>query len=168
MQLPSFELLAKNYDTDSNVTSVKKRIGGEVTQSWLGNNTCVIRVSKALNYAGEAFRVKRGHGMEVVKGADGFWYGFRVSEFKNYLHRTFGEAKVVKEKGKKINVNDFHNKRGIIGFDVENWTDATGHFSLWDGSKILYDGGHEYFSFPHIKVDKTTPTLMQVELWECK
>ena len=106
MQLPSYLSLERNYDTDPDYNAVKARIGGGLTASWLGNNTCAMRVSKALNYAGSAYRIKRGQGMEVVKGADGFYYGYRVSELKRYLLSLYGSPKLV-EKGSKIKQSDF-------------------------------------------------------------
>ncbi len=62
--------------------AVKRRIGGELTESWLGNNTCVMRLCKAFNYAGTAYRIRKGMGMNVVKGEDGFWYGFRYRNLR--------------------------------------------------------------------------------------
>ena len=165
--LPPFDLLLKNYDTDPDPNAVKKRIGGEVTESWLGNNTCVMRLCKAFNYAGDPYRIRQGMGMEVVKGADKLWYGFKVQQFKQYLNKVYGDAKVIKEKGEKVDEQDFKYKSGIIGIDVSNWRDATGHFSLYDGSKIVYQGDHNYFSMSRVYVDRFTPMLTQVELWIC-
>ncbi|MES2590340.1 MAG: type VI secretion system amidase effector protein Tae4 [Bacteroidota bacterium] len=160
MQLPSYFSLEQNYDTDSDTNAVKARMGGGLTASWLGNNTCAMRVSKALNYAGVAHRIKRGHGMEVVKGEDGLLYGYRVAELKKYMKSIYGSPKLI-EKGTKIKQADFYNRKGIIAFDVKGWSDATGHFSLWDGAKVLY--GDE-FSLP---TTGTGVTLVQVSLWVC-
>jgi hypothetical protein len=189
--LPAFELLKEQYDTDHDPEMVKKRIGGEVTQSWLGNNTCAMRVSKAFNYAGSVgrpandfsvphfpgpyriaqagiYKIHKGKGMAVVKGADDMWYGFRVKEFAKYLHTMYGKAKVIKEKGSKINDNDFRDKQGIIAFDVRGWNDATGHISLWDGKKVLYETSeNEYFGMSRDLKDTDHLVLTQVELWVC-
>jgi hypothetical protein len=41
----------------------------------------------------------------------------------------------------------FAGYRGIIGFRVSTFKDATGHFTLWDGEKLLYGGDdHDYFA----------------------
>ena len=71
LTLPTFEQLEKNYPTGSSFAQVKADIGGGVTQGWLGNNTCVIRMSKAFNYAGSGNAIPGGYaGILTVKGAD--------------------------------------------------------------------------------------------------
>lgn len=37
-------------------------------------------------------------------------------------------------------------QRGIIVYEVNGWTDATGHADLWDGTKCVYKG---YGSISH-------------------
>ena len=41
--------------------------------------------------------------------------------------------------GSKINIT-----KGIITFDVSGWSDASGHFTLWDGNHLIYPGGAEH------------------------
>ena len=142
--LPNFNTMVEFYPAAEHADEVKERIGGDVNQEHL-HNTCVIRVSEALNYAGhkiphdsEIFRTKRG--------ADKLWYGLRVKEFWNYMIRTFGKPDVhekVDRYGIKIPIDNFVGKRGIIAFRVDTWSDATGHFTLWDGKNLLY-GGESY------------------------
>jgi hypothetical protein len=45
----------------------------------------------------------------------------------------------------------FEGKTGVIGFRVHfQGGSATGHFSLWDGSKLLYGGlSHDYFQISY-------------------
>lgn len=139
--LPNFVEMAKFYPADEAAEEVKERIGGDVNQEHL-HNTCVIRVSEALNYAKHPiprdtnfFRTKRG--------ADGKWYGLRVKEFWSYMTKTYGKPTVhetVDKYGIKVPIENFRGKRGIIGFRVDKWSDASGHFTLWDGSKLLYGG----------------------------
>lgn len=46
-----------------------------------------------------------------------------------------------------IDKSKFSGIRGIIGFRVSTFKDATGHFTLWDGEKLLYGGDeHDYFA----------------------
>jgi len=47
---PSFDAMRKAYPKGT-VAEVKKLIGGKVNATWI-TNTCVIRVSRALNYSG--------------------------------------------------------------------------------------------------------------------
>lgn len=147
--------------------SVKRRIGGELTEAWLGANTCVMRVCRSLNYAGKEFQIKAGNQMAVVKGADKLLYGYRVAEFKKYLNKIYGTAFITRKSDKNISDEDFRGTKGIIGFDVLGWSDATGHFSLWDGSKVLFEGSHHYFSLPQKPSFPNTAYLQQVSLWKC-
>lgn len=193
--LPPFDLLKQHYDIDPDYNMVKKRIGGEVTQKWLGDNTCAMRVSKAFNYAGGQgkpffehengfpkigvrynpgiYKIRKGHGMSVIHGADKLWYGFRVADIRIYLHRMYGKAQVIKERGKHIKESDFKDKQGIIAFDVKGWDDATGHVTLWDGEKVLYETEeNEYFGMSRNLSDlnkkgKPKPVLVGIELWIC-
>ena len=50
MRLPGFSLLSQNYPNGA-AEEVKALIGGHVNAGWI-TNTCVIRMSRALNYAG--------------------------------------------------------------------------------------------------------------------
>lgn len=61
---------------------------------------------------------------------------------KNYGKPTVFERKV---KDNPIPIEKFSGIRGIIGFRVP-FKGATGHFTLWDGFRLLYDGGHDYFA----------------------
>ncbi len=86
VHLPPFRTLAANYPTSADGEQVKQDIAGEVTQSWLGVNTCVIRMSKALNYAGKVHQIPRHHsGLLTVRGDDKKNYAVRVAEFIVYL-----------------------------------------------------------------------------------
>lgn len=67
-------------------------------------------------------------------------------------------------------------------FDVSGWGDASGHFTLWDGKKLIYPGGAEYddpnsdsYYFSMIKHiwnnRKEELTLIQtnkIRIWELK
>ncbi|MDF4976359.1 T6SS effector amidase Tae4 family protein [Vibrio parahaemolyticus] len=44
-------------------------------------------------------------------------------------------------------------RKGIIVYQVDGWSDATGHADLWDGNKCVYQG---YVSVTH-----------KVLFWEC-
>jgi hypothetical protein len=37
--------------------------------------------------------------------------------------------------------NNLNGKHGIVVFDVSGWGDASGHFTLWDGERLVYVGG---------------------------
>lgn len=144
--LPDFSVLAAFYPATLSAEAVKLTIGGDVNQAHY-KNTCVIRISQPLNHVGhllppdsQKFRTKQGK--------DKRWYGLRVDEFWDYMTRTYGKPTIHKRRGKDeaISAAEFADIRGIIGFRLM-FADATGHFTLWNGSRLLYSGGYaNYFA----------------------
>ena len=92
-------------------------------------NSCAIRVSRSLNYSGH--KVKYIPPNLTVSGGDGNWYIYRVKELVKYLRSSYGEPDIVVES--KPYQNSFKNKKGIIVFEVDGWSDASGHATLWNG-----------------------------------
>ena len=150
-KLPNFEDLSKFYPTDKDPDKVRKEIGGAVDRSWY-ENTCIIRVSKSLNYTSHPIPRDSGT-FKTRKGADGKWYGLGVQQFWEYLTVHYGQPTVLVEKeGKsgRIPREKFSGIRGIIGFRVKGWEDASGHFTLWNGFDLLYGGEkHDYFAISY-------------------
>jgi hypothetical protein len=165
-KLPPFATLVPNYPVDHDADKVKSGIGGAVDADWI-TNTCVVRVSKAFNYAGKTYEIPRkSSGLLTVKGGDQKNYAIRVQEFIKFLHRKYGAPNVTRSGG-KISVDPFRGHTGIIAWHVRGWNDATGHFTLWDGAKGLYEGDHHYFQLPTEKPEEGGPWLTKVELWYC-
>ncbi len=146
--LPLYENLIKFYPTDKDYEKVRREIGGSVDKSWY-ENTCIMRVSKSLNYANHPIPADSGV-FKTRQGADGKWYGLGVQQFWEYLEKYYGKPTIYAERDKKTNripIEKFQRKRGIIGFRVQGWKDASGHFTLWDGFNLLYGGEkHNYFA----------------------
>jgi hypothetical protein len=133
--LPKFDLMWDAFPHGS-ASEVKTLIGGNVNADWI-TNTCTIRVSRALNYAGFAIPGNIP-GLTTVKGGDAKRYAFRVAELRRYFRAVLGPPTVT-----GLTPQDFEGKRGVIVFEVSGWSDASGHFDLWDG----YQPAHaEYFS----------------------
>ena len=131
--LPIINELWQSYPTGT-VQDVKTKIGGRVDYGWI-KNTCTIRVSRSLNYAGQPVPPpKNKYGLNVVSGADGKWYAYRVKEFVKYLHERYGPPSLSKTKGTSaLDLKAAVTGRiGIIVFDVSVWNDATGHVTLWN------------------------------------
>lgn len=122
-RLPNFDTLWGQYPNGS-AESVKALIGGNINMAWV-TNTCVIRVCYALNRCGVP--VTDGAGLHTARGGDGFRYGYRVSEFKGWMEHKFGPPERYK------------GQRGIIMFRVTSWSDATGHFDLYDGAQCRHE-----------------------------
>ncbi|HUF04580.1 MAG TPA: type VI secretion system amidase effector protein Tae4 [Aridibacter sp.] len=151
-KLPNYEDLAKDYPAGKDAAKVRGDIGGSVDKSWY-KNTCIIRVSKSLNSAGHPIPVDSGN-FKTRKGADGKWYGLGVQQFWSYMRKTYGKPTVYAEKDAKslrIPMEKFKGVRGIIGFRVKGWEDASGHFTLWNGFDLVYGGeDHDYFAISYM------------------
>jgi hypothetical protein len=164
--LPAYALLAANYPTDSDSDKVRQQLGGELTQSWVGPNTCVMRMSRAFNYAGSAHEIPRSPaGLLTLKGADQKNYAIRVIEFINYLHTQYRQPDLVKT-GTAMKAESFTSK-GIIAWLIDGWSDARGHFTLWDGTQGLFEGGHHYFTDFGPGAPQNGPHMVKVEFWNC-
>ena len=146
--LPSVGALWSQYPSDEDPEAVKKAIGGNVNAAWI-TNTCTVRLSRALNYSGAPIRHGM-HGMLTVSGGDHKWYGIRVKEMAVYLEKTYG-APSFKATGDLKSA--CMGKKGIIRFVVNGWSDATGHFDIWNFGSIRH---HEYFA-----------QASEVYIWEC-
>lgn len=139
---PSFK---KAWDRFSEVAvsvpALGKKIGGKVEANIADGtftNGCAIRMSYVLNY--NNVPIPKGGKYATVSGADGKRYMFRVREMMSFLGDVFGAADFKKT---SPHVADFSGKKGILTFDVEGWSDATGHATLFDGT-ICSD--HCYFT----------------------
>jgi hypothetical protein len=154
--LPSFQKMWDAYPAMPSDPQAQAYIGGAVNAAWI-TNACTIRLSRALNYAGLV--VPQGPamasaGLHTVVGGDGMNYAFRVAEMRDYLVRTVGPPLITQtaSPGRAgVDPSAFAGKKGIIAFTVP-FSDATGHFDLWDGSKPAHA---EYFS-----------RATKVEFWE--
>lgn len=136
---PSFSSMLAAYPTGT-VPEVKTLIGGRVNAGWI-SNTCVIRVSRALNYAGEAHKVKRTPIMNTISGSDGLWYGYRVREFIPYFTEKYGSPDFDLKSGayeQKIALGTAYGpavlSQGVIAVEIPGWNNATGHVDLWNGN----------------------------------
>jgi hypothetical protein len=143
--LPSFDDLLKTYPGDDEESGqFRKRIGGKVDDDAF-QNTCTLRLSEAFNKSGHPIPQSRA-GLQTVQGGDSRFYALRVAEFKRYLLDTYGAPDLVRRppRGTTVGVsrNDFANLRGVLCFEA-NFGDATGHFTLWDGSRSVHG---DYFA----------------------
>lgn len=144
---PMFHTMWHNFITvygDGSVPSVGKKIGGKVEDNIeLGvidpkagfTNACAIRMSYSLNNSGST--IQKGI-WKTVSGGDKKQYIYRVSDLLKYLTHTFGKPDKTVRSPKP---SDFAGLKGILVFGVQ-WSDATGHATLWDGSTC---SDHCYF-----------------------
>jgi|LNFM01.1.fsa_nt_gb hypothetical protein len=138
--LPEFSKLRDGFPAKG-APEVKALIGGKVNADWI-TNACAIRVSRALNKAGHRIPyIKSDKGAETVSGADAQWYIFRVVQLRKHMIGKYGQPSIAitRSGSGPISMGSFAGKSGIIEFEVA-FSDATGHFDLWDGSRCLYEG----------------------------
>jgi hypothetical protein len=140
-RLINFQRMWSEYPIGTS-EEVKARIGGAVNAAWI-TNTCVVRLSRSLNYAGMPIPAQ-APSFATLAGADGLRYGFRVRELKAYLQEVYGAPQLSFTYGRQGGPPPatFAGQKGIVCFDVEAWSDATGHFDLWDGARCI---NHPYF-----------------------
>lgn len=140
-------------------------------------NSCAIRMSRGLNYSGIALpKAPSSSGNRI--GKDGFNYWLRVADLKVFLIKLMhNNYPLTEENGGPTAVNSFLGKKGIIVFDVSGWTNASGHFTLWDGKNLRYvgrDTRHNdpsnteryYFSMEYTTPSGTTVKTTKIRLWE--
>lgn len=133
-RLPSFNALWSAFP-DGDPEAVKAEIGGRVDAGWI-ENTCTIRLSHALNEAG--FLIPKGpsadvEGLHTISGENGNQYAYRVREMESWLRQTIGQPTLTREsKGSAgVDPSAFSGRRGIIMFEVDSWSNASGHMDLW-------------------------------------
>lgn len=121
-------------------------------------------------WKGGDYKIQRNQGARVMKGGDQLNYIYTVVEFKTYLKTLYGKPNIIAIKiNTRIDVNDFKGKRGVIVFSVSGWNDATGHVSLWDGQKVVYESmPNEYFGMNESDhFAKKHTYLKKAQLWIC-
>jgi hypothetical protein len=165
--LPSYAMLETYYPTDPDSEKVIRQLGGELTQSWVGSNSCVMRMCKAFNSVGKQHEIPESHkGFLTVLGGDQKNYAIRVMDFIHYLHKRYRAPDIVKT-GSHMVAASFAGKKGIIAWHIDGWNDARGHFTLWDGSNGLFEGAHHYFDEFRPSTPKGKPHMTRVEFWTC-
>ena len=130
--LPGYSTLTANYPVDSDSAKVIQQIGGDLTQSWVGSNSCVMRMCKAFNYAGKEHAIpKPTKQFLTLTGADKKWYGIRVIEFIDYLRNTYRPPDLVKKVDADVSkVLDSEQPKAFFQKNVfERVTDSPAEFS---------------------------------------
>ena len=165
--LPKFENLLVNYPTGSD----PQKVIDEINPAYCNNpdyaNTCTMRISKALNYC-PGNEIPRLRSLLSIKGVDGKRYAVRVKEMKKYLLSKYPPPKVlVASPNGVIDSTVIKGKKGIISFDVSGWSDASGHFTLWDGEQLVYAGGHDYFNLYQLHENGQALRVTKCTFWQC-
>ncbi|MEZ4314658.1 MAG: T6SS effector amidase Tae4 family protein, partial [Polyangiaceae bacterium] len=69
-------------------------------------------------------------------------------EFRKYLAYAYGPATLSVDRPQTSDEvpQSFRGQTGVICFRVKTWSDATGHFDLWDGNACRH---HAYFGLAY-------------------
>jgi len=141
-------------------------IGGKVKWNFDNNpytyqNTCALRMSRALNYSNATVSPTQDEKTRgrAGRGADNMWYYYAIPELKPYILREFGKPDISIPVTSNLNSNDIQSllqgRVGIILFTVSGWNNAVGHFDLWNGTTVK---NASYFNPSNAK-------LIRVDLW---
>ena len=96
-------------------------------------------MSHALNQAG--LPIDR-EGNETVSGGDQNWNYYRVKSLEPFIEEQFGPPTLEETMSSPLSgpPTSFEGKTGVVSFEVDQWSDATGHITLWDGEKCINEG----------------------------
>lgn len=174
---------------------ISKALGKDVDHKAY-ENTCALRMSVGLNKSGFLLPSPPSGGAGNIKGDDSRNYWLRVADLKPYLFKIFKNPDVdvtlpdlsstssyvhteLDERLEFVKTNVLSNiedKNGIIVFEVRGWSNATGHFTLWEGAGrgLLYSSDVEnnpnspsyYFWMVPNDIDNTTGLTTKISFWE--
>ena len=167
-------------------------------------NTCAVRMSYGLNRSGLKLGNAPSQGGSIA-GPDGYQYWIRVSDLKEYLSKQFkgadeelrlspipalliGDNETLsnrfKERVKTAKAwldGRLTGRSGVVAFEVTGWGDASGHFTLWNGTAktLAYADSHDdphtntyYFWLTNLveRADGTSALVqvVSVKFWELK
>jgi hypothetical protein len=157
-----------DHDTYPTLKDLYTMLGGQAERNinepgfGVNGNTCASRLSVAFNRGGApiSFTDAEAIGAGTLKAGDKSYIIFRVADFKKYLRRTLGPPTT--DNTPPFD-SAFRGKKGIIAFTV-NWTGATGHIALWNGTAYREPDHDDYSSYVAPENQKVKTTLG--EFWE--
>ncbi|MCF1459306.1 MAG: type VI secretion system amidase effector protein Tae4 [Shewanella sp.] len=131
--MTTFSALQRNYPKE-NRSRLYNALGGEwpnLVDDPNYVNTCAIRMSITLHKCGIAIPTKY---KEAVAG-DGRALIIKVKTMWEFVNEKFGEFSwgMSKPEGAELTLPA---RKGIIGYHAA-YSDATGHFDLWDGGTFI-------------------------------
>jgi hypothetical protein len=144
----TFERLHDVYPHGDDIAAILDLIGHKKDAGWI-TNTCTIRMSYSLNNADSKLDPEIVAGLDQSKiihdlsspSKRSDLYVITVEEFTKYMLRKYGRPQIAHSVSKGENLQQAvlaDKQRGIILFAVQGWSDATGHFDLWDGANASH------------------------------
>ncbi|WP_367989724.1 type VI secretion system amidase effector protein Tae4 [Vibrio sp. NTOU-M3] len=148
-------------------------VGGHVAKLYESDpisyaNACALRMSRGFNYGG--FPVPSGTIIETypiyrVRGADQKAYILRVKDLIKYIEFNWGNPEYEMD---PTDISEISGKKGVIIISVSGWNDASGHVTLWDGSKTGDGSSYQDPSYFPSRYPDGTVKAKKVMLWELK
>lgn len=206
---PSWNDMTKHYP-DSGVATpalYDSMIGGKFVGLYnhaAYQNTCAVRMSYALNRSGLKMGPAPSSGGSI-KGGDGYLYWIRVTDLKAHLANQFkgadeelilpaipaslahDTAAVSAQYKQRMRIakawldTKLGARNGIVAFNVTGWGDASGHFTLWNGTSktLAYATSHDdpekntyYFWLTQLNEGaagkRSIVQVVSVKFWELK
>ena len=120
-------------------------------------------MSVALNESGASINGSLVPANRTVGTADGKRIIFGVATLRDYLVKAFGKPLI--DKARPFD-DAFSGKKGIIAFSV-NWSDATGHIALFNGTTYR-EPAHDNYASLLVPATATTREVATYrgEFWE--
>ena len=130
----------KNHQPYSGPGSFWQHAGGhQEMNASIFVNSCSLRMCYALNRAGVPIPYAPGR----VSDADHMWGIPRLTDLQPFLIKNFGQPQQYSPNSWR---GQLAGKTGILMFQVNIWSDASGHAALWNGSELSDGGEHDYTS----------------------
>jgi len=102
-------------------------------------NSCSLRMCYALNRSGVPIPYAPGR----VSDADHMWGIPRLTDLQPFLIQSFGQPQHYSPDSWR---GQLAGRTGIVMFQVNIWSDASGHAELWNGSELVNGKEHDYTS----------------------
>jgi len=100
-------------------------------------NSCSLRMCYALNRSGVRIPYAPGR----VSDGDHMWGIPRLTDLQPFLIQNFGQPKQYSPNSWR---GQLAGQTGIVMFQVNIWSDASGHTALWNGQQLSDGGEHDY------------------------
>jgi len=133
---PTFQALWNKHPGHISVLEAYKKVGREDAVAWGAANACTVRMCIAFHEAG--FTIQPPKRWLRIFGTGAYARVpiiIRVTEFDTAMRQTYGAPTL------SYHGNDGHlaramvaKKKGVIEFVVSGFSNASGHFDLWNGS----------------------------------
>ena len=170
---PEFEALWRAYSEVGmkDYQQVYDLVGGNVAELRQARpadytNACALRMSRGFNYGGDVIpkgTIIQGTNIYRAKGADGLPYILRVNDVINFVRHNWGAPDKTLAPSEHDQLNGL---KGLIVIEVQGWSDASGHVTLWDG--VATGDDSDYQNPQSHAFDSPAVSPKHILYWELK